>query len=516
MMKKKKIIIISILIFITISLLFILNNKKTFKIDNVTYAVTLDGTTVTSIPSKGAYAVSVTCNNASGKWLYDEWKLLVTDITGDVSCNVDFTSVTVANNYLNNKVISLAGRTTGTGQVVHETFSTTTFTPTTTFDSSYYPNTSNDATYPFTWDGTAKTWTSTNKTDSATATFTFKPSTAGTVGFCYTVSSEDGCDKVTIYVDDVSKGEDSGEKTSCLTLNDLTTSNVVKVTYSKDDSDASGNDNVIFHFATGTASTDNYDTGYRYEGFNPNNYVWFNNELWRVIGVFDTTLADGATTQSLTKIIRASSIGGLAWDKANINDWSTASLKNLLNGAYLNKQDGTSSGYCYGYSTNMTTNCDYTDIGINDNYRNMIKNITWKLGGWSDSNVTTEAMYGYERGTTVYSGRPTSTTGYIGLMYPSDYGYSVLASSCARTTNLYLYDSATCGGQSWLYGQGLELTQSPNSSNSIFVFSLNDNGYLDNSLAFIGYAFRPTLYLDSTVYVITGTGTKLDPYILAM
>ena len=376
-MKKKRIIIISILIFITISLLFILNNKKTYKIDNVTYAVTLDGTIVTSIPSKGAYAVSVTCNNASGKWLYDEWKLLVTDITGDVSCNVDFTSVTVANNYLNNKIISLAGQTTGTGQVVNE-------------------------------------------------------------------------------------------------------------------------------------------NGYRYEGFNPNNYVWFNNELWRVIGVFDTTLADGTTTQSLTKIIRANSIGSLAWDKTNTNDWSTSSLKSLLNGAYLNKQDGTSSGYCYGYSTSMTTNCDYTDIGINDNYRSMIKNITWKLGGWSTSGVTTETMYGYERGTTVYSGRPTSTTGYIGLMYPSDYGYSVLASSCARTTNLNSYSSATCGGQSWLYGQGYDWTQSPRSGNSYYMFYLYYDGYVSYDSAYIGCAFRPTLYLDSTVYVITGTGTKLDPYILAM
>jgi hypothetical protein len=245
---------------------------------------------------------------------------------------------------------------------------------------------------------------------------------------------------------------------------------------------------------TGTGQVVN-ENGYRYEGFNPNNYVWFNNELWRVIGVFDTTLADGTTTQSLTKIIRANSIGGLAWDKANTNDWSTASLKSLLNGAYLNKQDGTSSGYCYGNSNNMTTNCDYTDIGINDNYRSMIKNITWKLGGWSTNAVTTETMYGYERGTTVYSGRPTSTTGYIGLMYPSDYGYSVLASSCARTTNLSSYNSATCGGKSWLYGQGDEWTQSPNSSNSNFVFNLINNGMCATSTRIVAMLSVPPYIL---------------------
>ena len=29
------------------------------------------------------------------------------------------------------------------------------------------------------------------------------------------------------------------------------------------------------------------ENGYRYEGKNQNNYIWFNNELWRIIGVFD-------------------------------------------------------------------------------------------------------------------------------------------------------------------------------------------------------------------------------------
>jgi hypothetical protein len=129
----------------------------------------------------------------------------------------------------------------------------------------------------------------------------------------------------------------------------------------------------------------------------------------------------------------------------------------------------------------VTANCDYTDIGINDNYRSMIKNITWKLGGWSTSGVTTETMYGYERGTTVYSGHATSATGYIGLMYPSDYGYSVLASSCARTTNLSSYNSAICGGKSWLYGQGYEWTQSPYSSSSYNVFNLSNSGSVSYS-----------------------------------
>ena len=257
------------------------------------------------------------------------------------------------------------------------------------------------------------------------------------------------------------------------------------------------------------------ENGYRYEGKNPNNYIWFNNELWRIIGVFDES-SHGVSGQNLVKIIRANSIGGLAWDKNDTNDWTASSLMNLLNGAYLNSQNGTGGEYCYGYSTIVGANCDYTETGINDTYRSMIENVTWYLGGHSTQSATAEAFYGYERGTTVYSGRPTSTTGYIGLMYPSDYGYSVLASSCARTTNLGSYNNATCAGQSWLYGQGDEWTITPSSSISNYVFILSYNGLLYRNSASYGSSARPVLYLDSSVYVIDGNGSVSDPYIIGM
>ena len=258
------------------------------------------------------------------------------------------------------------------------------------------------------------------------------------------------------------------------------------------------------------------ENGYRYEGKDPNNYIWFNNELWRIIGVFDEA-THGVSGQNLVKIIRANSIGGLAWHKSNTNDWTASSLMNLLNGAYYNSQNGTGGEYCYGYSTTVPAgNCDYTETGINDTYRPMIDNVTWHLGGHSSYNVTAEAFYGYERGTTVYSGRPTTATGYIGLMYPSDYGYSVLSSSCARTTNLVSYNKATCAGQSWLYGQGYEWTITPNSSDSSLVLIVDKSGNLYLYNAFDGGAVRPVLYLDSSVYVIDGNGSISDPYIIGM
>ena len=188
---------------------------------------------------------------------------------------------------------------------------------------------------------------------------------------------------------------------------------------------------------------------------------------------------------------------------------------NLLNGAYLNSENGTEGEYCYGASV-IRANCNYTEIGIKDTYRSMIKPVTWFLGGHSTNSATADTFYTAERGSTVYEGRPTSTTEnkHIGLMYPSDYGYSVLASSCARTTNLGSYRSSSCAGQSWLYLGSEEWTLTPRSSDNSIVFMVSEGLYSDD--ACIGYSVRPVLYLDSSVYVIDGNGTMSDPYIIGM
>ena len=87
---------------------------------------------------------------------------------------------------------------------------------------------------------------------------------------------------------------------------------------------------------------------------------------------------------------------------------------------------------------------------------------------------------------------------------------------CARTTNLGSYSSATCAGQSWLYGKGYEWTLTPNSSDSFSVFGLFYNGTLDIYNATYGYGSRPVLYLDASVYKIDGDGSLNNPYIVGM
>ena len=267
-------------------------------------------------------------------------------------------------------------------------------------------------------------------------------------------------------------------------------------------------------------------TDYRYIGADPNNYVKFNDELWRIIGVFDTDDGTGKVEKRL-KIMRNESIGSYSWDYNSagnyINEWSTAQLNNLLNsGAYYNRTTGT-------YYNNSTTasNVDFTNKGLTEKAKAMIGNAKWYLGGTADytnsSNGLASHFYKYERGTTVYSGRSTSWTGKVGLMYPSDYGY---ATSGGTTTNrasclskeMYNWDDSSvseCKNNDWMYNSNIwQWTISPRADYSYYVFTVHNAGYVDSASAYADRAARPVVHLKSTIKVITGSGTKESPYIL--
>ena len=248
-----------------------------------------------------------------------------------------------------------------------------------------------------------------------------------------------------------------------------------------------------------TMNNDDPDGNVRYMGVDPNNYVRFNNELWRIIGVFDVASTEGGPTEKRLKIIRDESIGNMAWDSGNVNDWTTASLNTYLNETYYNTIDSVSQSF------------------VGDTY--------WNLGG-TESYISASASnwYEYERGTTVYSGRPTYWIGKIGLMYPSDYGY---ATSGGTTTNrasclakeIYNWNSSSysdCKNNDYLYNSSLyQWTLTPISSLSNGVFYLNATGRVNLNYAhYSNLSASPVLYLKSTVEITGGEGTSENPYTL--
>jgi len=75
--------------------------------------------------------------------------------------------------------------------------------------------------------------------------------------------------------------------------------------------------------------------GVRYEGKNPDNYVEYNGELWRIIGTFNGSDMNLDPNKEYTKIARSTPIGNMAWDTGGENDWVKSTLNAYLNGEYL-------------------------------------------------------------------------------------------------------------------------------------------------------------------------------------
>ena len=282
-----------------------------------------------------------------------------------------------------------------------------------------------------------------------------------------------------------------------------------------------GNADQIAELATKDTTnfaTDDKDNNIRYIGANPNNYVYFNCsdysnqsdstcEKWRIIGVFKNMTKEDGSQADLVKIIRDDSLGNIAWDSNGVNDWSTASLQTTLNGEYYN---GT-------YTTGALKN---------DSTRNAIESVVWNLGGTADyqssSNGLASHFYGYERGTTVYSGRPTTWTGKVGLMYPSDYGY---ATAGGATTNraaclakeLYNWDGSgvsDCKNNDYLYKSSYnQWTLAPRSSLSDDAFSVRAEGFVSYGSVNYTFGVRSAAYLKSSISLSSvGDGSSTSPY----
>ncbi|MGM9876059.1 MAG: hypothetical protein ACI310_02390 [Bacilli bacterium] len=330
-------------------------------------------------------------------------------------------------------------------------------------------------------------------------------------------------------------------------INNSITYNYANIYDTDDDSSTSGG---LMNDRLGGTTTD-YDAGnIRYYGANPNNYIYFNCsdysnqtsdtcELWRIIGVFNGKV----------KIMRGSTIGSYSWDNKDTstgaesaygkNDWTDARLMKLLNptnyytidsndnglGQSLYYNSG--SGSCYSGQNNATVSCDFTSTGIkNDTTRNMIEEIEWNLGEGGNSGVYSDQIYEYERGTTVYSGRPTTWIGKIALPYPSDYGYAADLGRCTQT--LDNYSDSTCTSVNWMKniitnnGNSNGWLLTPSSSDSYSVWIVVSSGY--SSVDMYGsyydtsytYGVSPVLYLSSELGIESGTGTSTDPYRLSV
>ena len=327
----------------------------------------------------------------------------------------------------------------------------------------------------------------------------------------------------------------------------------------------------------GVASSGLYEDGttdnsIRYFGPNPDNYIQFNGELYRIIGLFNNVSTTGGT-KNLVRIVKNTSLGNRAWGDSNMTTVDTNTSTETTSGYFANntynytnyyknyynfyvKNDNTTSNM-YNYLNNTYYN------GLNSTYRNYIEEVTWGLGATASVSQSASTFYTAERGNGVVNyltgvnqtgnGNSAYSSSFkVGLFYPSDYGYANNDSTCL-SSNLGSY-SSNCRTNNWMNAMSNAWTMTPSTdvtsvtrsyqvsqsgswysgytytmnryyhvSNRGFVIGTNglelkDIYYTGNDNDANNYyntgAVYPSFYLKEDVTISGGTGTSSDPYII--
>lgn len=222
---------------------------------------------------------------------------------------------------------------------------------------------------------------------------------------------------------------------------------------------------------------DEYENGkYTYKGANPNNYITFNNETWRIISV---------DSNGLIKIMRNESIGNRRFDLSS-NAWESSDIKTYLNGEYL--------------------------ATITENQDKIVPN-TWSIGGVSSGKDLADQIND-ENGT---KSQPAS----VGLITVSEYLRANTNTEECGNLSLNNDNYSTCKTTDWMFNivpsNDYLWTISPSASSGSVVFFVygstvagSVNGYLANR----SRAVSPVLYLSSDI-TLTGDGSQGNPYIIS-
>ena len=214
---------------------------------------------------------------------------------------------------------------------------------------------------------------------------------------------------------------------------------------------------------------DEYENGrYFYRGTNPDNYITFNDEEWRILSI---------NTNGTVKIIRTSSIGNRAFSRFdNWDEWSSSSLQTYLNGTYYNS---------------------LTD-------KDKIANSSFSVGGIDNDNLSLGLSE------TVSSENSSKWSGKIGLITVSEYIRANNNRTCYSISS-HNSNNDICLSSNWIYYDGLIFwTLTPGNSG---------NGSIYYIYHFIGPSsstadtkqVRPVINLVSSIK-LRGLGTKENPY----
>ena len=247
---------------------------------------------------------------------------------------------------------------------------------------------------------------------------------------------------------------------------------------------------------------------YVFKGANPNNYIFFNNELWRIISTEE---------DDTIKIIKKDNIGDMKYDEPG----SRSSLTNT--GTYCTSDNGCNAyGITNEYGGMGTVLKDSTlNTYLNGEYYNKLSNEA------KSYIVNHDFPNGYIEGNglgedKIYINdaqnreKQIMWNGKIGLMNMTDYFRGSLSKECDSVYSGWQISGLPCHNDNYLYKDGEIMSTMTTSIGISDFWTINSTGgiclggttcgwvYLDQSI-------YPVVYIKKTIY-LTGDGTESSPY----
>ena len=225
--------------------------------------------------------------------------------------------------------------------------------------------------------------------------------------------------------------------------------------------------NIIVNEGDGLYKDEYEDGRYAYKGAAPDNYIWFNNEMWRIISI---------ESDNTYKIIKNETLSNRQWDTNNINNWKTPSTLNT----YL------SSNY---YNT------------LSAKAKNQMVSHDWSVGKVEYNNDDLINQ--------IYREQLETWTGSVGLIVSSEYIRANTNIEQCNSLNKVNLNVAECVKTNWL--SGIDYWSITTYTNEIYAYSVRIDGrftiHFSNDPNF---AVRPVVYLNSNIILI-GSGTYKSP-----
>ena len=269
---------------------------------------------------------------------------------------------------------------------------------------------------------------------------------------------------------------------------------------------------------------DSYETGrYIYRGSNPNNYITFNGEMWRIIA----KEADGTY-----KIIRNETLPNRKYDGANHRSTENntycqqpqfgCGVYAAVSGEFSSPSGSQKGTVTEDSSIKIYLNDDYYVNNINETAKGQMTSHSFNIGAVENLNQSGAEADSIEKN--IEGEKMYTWNGNVGLANVSDILKASTNSLCTSATTSwngtnecnsnYLLDKGTASSLYYWTINAYSYESGGNSDNAWGGYVVSSSAYLYSTFAFTSSgAPRPVVFLKAET-TLSGEGTQSNPYII--